>query len=147
MTNRHGNQNMSDKGTPSATGGEQADWGSEGIDLQQGAGGRRSIPDAGADWGSAGEQETNTSNIDTGATTPGDEGTEGNAQTGGSWGERTTGWYGVDKTRVIAAAGEDWGSQGADVDEDDISADWGSQGADADEDLDSTDTLNHIPHH
>ena len=147
MTNQHDNQDISDKGTPSAAADEQADWGSAGMDMQQDVVGRQSVSDTGGDWGSAGEQEMDNGNINTDAPTPGDGSTEDNVQSGGSWGEPATGWYGVDKIRVIAAAGEDWGSQGIDADEDDIAADWGSQGIDADEDLDSTDTLNHIPHH
>ncbi len=147
MANQHDNQNMSSEGTPSATSKEQADWGSEGIDAPQAGGGQPSVSDTSDDWGSSGEPEMNNGNNSAEATTPGDESTEDNAQTGGSWGERATGWYGVDKTRVIAAVAEEWGSQGIDPDDDGISPDWGSQGVDADEEIDSTDTLNHIPHH
>jgi hypothetical protein len=146
VTNQHDNQDMSNAGTPSATGGEQADWGSEGIDTQQAGVGQAPVSDTSGDWGSAGEPEINNGNsADT--TAPSDESAEGDVQTGGTWGEPATGWYGVDKTRVIAAVAEEWGSQGIDPDEEGISPDWGSQGVDADEEIDSTDTLNHIPHH
>ncbi|MEP6774670.1 MAG: hypothetical protein ABJA50_03665 [Chloroflexota bacterium] len=147
MTNQHDNQNMSDAGTPSARDDQQTDWGSEGTDMQQDGGGQRSVSGTGGDWGSTGEQEMNNGNIITDTTTPGDESTEDNVQPGGSWGERTTGWYGGDKTRAIAAVEEDWGSQGIDPDDDGTSNDWGSQGVDADEETDGTDTPNHIPHH
>ena len=147
MTNRHDNQNMSNAGTSSAADSEQTDWGSEGIDAQQAGAGQPAVSDTSGDWGSAGEPEMNKGNILADTTTAGDESTEDDAQTGRTWGERATGWYGVDKTRVIAAVEEDWGSQGIDPDDDGISPDWGSQGVDADEELDSTDTLNHIPHH
>lgn len=147
MTNKHDNQDMSNAGTQSATSDQQADWGSEGIDTQQAGGGQPSVSDTSGDWGSSGEPEMNSGNIIVDTTTAGDESTEDSAQTGGTWGERATGWYGVDKTRVIAAVEEDWGSQGIDPDDDGTSTDWGSQGVDADEEIDSTDTLNHIPHH
>jgi hypothetical protein len=147
VTNQHDNQNTSNAGTPSAAEGEQADWGSGGIDAQHVSGGQPSVSDTSGDWGSSGEPEMNNGDIIADTTTPGDESTEDNAQTGGKWGEQETGWYGVDKTRVIAAVEEDWGSQGIDPDDDGAATDWGSQGVDADEEIDSTDTLNHIPHH
>ncbi len=147
MTNRHDNQNMSNAGTSSATSDEQADWGSTGIDAQQTGGGQPPVSDTSGDWGSAGEPEMNNGDIIADTTTPGDESAEDNAQTGGKWGERETGWYGVDKPRVIAAVQEEWGSDGIDSDDGGVSPDWGSQGVDADEEIDSTDILNHIPHH
>ena len=82
MTKQHDNQNMSNEGTPSAASKEQADWGSEGIDAPQASGGQPSVSDTSDDWGSSGEPEMNKVDSSAETTTPGDEGTEDNAQTG-----------------------------------------------------------------